>query len=1566
MDSDSPQVVLSEFWPASSRSPTREFWTNSLVFPAYVAGASAILVLSQLIVTSKPAQKLLAFISPPKREIVEDDIYDYTPRIRTETGLFATAKEHVGHYGGPTIFAFMAVRFLGCIALLCLSLATLILDETQHHENSDGKRVFKKSEWLLAATCISYTYASLLALISVSARPRWSRRVSRHLVFLLLLTWAVYFYRDIWPLATFTQTPADIAEGRLLLAKLILLTISAVAVPLCCPTPYVPYNPKEPAPPNPEQTASLLSFLMWSYLDPVIFLARRIPHLAHDMLPPLSDTDFAKNLVSASFPHLDPFSSGHRRGHLFWGLLRVFRKEYTILAIMLTIKVLAGLASPMGINRLLRYLETEEHDSAAVRPWVWVVWLFLGPLISSFAYQSYIYLTTRTAVRAQAIITQLVFEHALRIRLKAETPDSTSSAADAPAVITPDSSSIANASTEDGTGSGDETLRASSTSGLPAANKGKQTPAGDSLDTATDSAKVEEPVSTDNIIGKINNLVSTDLQNLLESRDFLFIVVYMPLQVSLCTWFLYNILGWSAFVGIAAMGLLFPVPGYVAKFILSTQNTRMKKTDARVQTVTESISVVRMVKLFGWESKIAAKIDEVRNDELVWLWKRQVLEMSYGILNFLIPVVTMVSSYATYTVVMKQDLTASIVFSSMAVFDILREQLGMVFSLVSNALQGKVSLDRLEEFLFDTELLDAFTTPDEAAVGLFVEDAGTSDDRIGFRDAVFSWSINTASPQAQSQRDFLLRVDQEVLFRHGCINLITGPTGNGKTTMLMALLGELHLIPSGPTSWYHLPRSGGVAYAAQESWVQNDTIKENILFGSAYDEARYKKVLHQCGLERDLTLFDAGDRTEVGEKGLTLSGGQKARITLARAVYSPAEIILLDDVLAALDVHTSKWIVDKCFTGDLIRGRTVLLVTHNVAMVSPIARFVVTLGKDGKIASHGSVDHVLADDTAFFLEAQKNEADLERVEQSSDYSGLEETKQEADGKLTVPEEIAEGHVSMDAFTLFTSAAGGTHPYFFWLAVLGGVILTNAADTAQVWWLGYWAKQYLDPYAYVVVAHYLAVFVLIVLGMTIMYTVSFTVFLHGSIRASRDIHRKLIESIMGTTLRWLDVTPTSRILTRCTEDIRTIDGTIAQQIGSLMRMTISLLIKFFAVVTLTPVFLVPSLLIAIIGAWCGQIYIKAQLSVKRELSNAKAPVLGHFGAAITGLTSIRAVDALGGLFAASLAAYLVYGPKAVSASNTGFSLTMAIGFSSIILWWVRALNDFEVQGNSLERIQSYINIEHEPKPKEGGVPPAYWPASGDIRAEHLSARYSPDGPEVLHDLSFHIKSGERVGIVGRTGSGKSSLTLSLLRCILTEGAVYYDGIPTSSVNLDVLRSNITIIPQIPELLSGSLRQNLDPFSQYDDATLNDALRSAGLNSLQDDDQDRITLDTTVSGGGGNLSVGQRQIIALARAIVRGSKLLILDEATSAIDYKTDSVIQSSLRHELKDDVTLLTVAHRLQTIMDADRIMVLDAGRIVEFDSPVALLRNEKGMLRSLVDESSDKDMLYAMAASKAA
>ncbi|KAJ7078496.1 hypothetical protein C8R44DRAFT_836696 [Mycena epipterygia] len=1437
------------------------------MLPLYIGSFSAVALCLHILWESALGLKLRASYS----KVIPSE-HANVPETHAQESSIA---EHIAKHGGNTIFAFKTTRLIGCIVLLGLSSATLAFGDEEGLGSTPHR-------YLQSAMCVVYFYAAVLAIFSVSTSVKWSKVVVKHLNALLLSTFCVYFYRDIFPLATFPLTPMDLWEGRLLWPKVITLFAVSGIIPLVIPRQYTPLNPKNPMPlANPEQTASILSSTLYFFVDPIVALASRVPHLGFDQLPPLCDYDYAEDLKVKSFPYLDSFASGKKQ-HIMFGLFQIFRWEFLTMGILLTIAGLSSFISPLAINRLLNYLE-DPGSEPFMKPWFWIFLLLLGPMTYALAFQWDLFIGTHIMAQTTAIVTELVFEHALRIRFKAETAEKSESA------------------------------------------------------TKSSSEKASA-----NLLGKINTLVTVDLSKINEMRNVLFLFVLIPIQLVGCVVFLYQVLGWSAFVGMALLAALSPLPGYLAKLQSNVQKEALNKTDARVQTVSEMVNVIRMIKMFGWEKQMEDKIAEKREEELTWIWWRKVLYTT--------------NDTVKYTIVMKEELTASKVFSSMAVFDLLRAQIWFTVFSVSLTVNGKVSLDRVNDFLHNTELLDSFISEDTP--GIVVHDSPASD-LIGFRDAMFTWvkDDKTNGALTPSSRRFLLKIEGELLFKPGCINLIVGPTGSGKTSLLMALLGEMHLIRSSPSSWLNLPRGIGVSYAAQESWVMNDTIKNNIIFNAPFDQDRFNKVLYQCCLERDLELFDAGSETEVGEKGLTLSGGQKARVTLARAIYSDSQIVLLDDVFAALDVHTAKWVVDKCLGGDLIKNRTVILVTHNVALASKMATFVVSVGLDGCVRSQGSISDAIVKDELLVAEVIKDQAMLEKVENQN--LNTEEPKQ-TDGKLIVAEEIEIGRVSWNALNMFFFGMGGDHTVAFFIALVFFLVLNSLAGRLGTWYLGYWAR-------------YLGGFAGFVLADTMLYTISYVYFTLGSFRASKSIHKELIESVFGTTFRYGVPNLSSRIIARITGDTDIVDDALADGFWDLISATFQMLTKFLAIIIYTPVFFVPGALVGVIGAWCGRVYMKSQLSVQRELSNVKAPVLGHIGATMAGLASVRAygaqealiqismqrinrltrasrtfanlnrwvivrIDILGALFATLLAYYLVYFQNQRS-SNIGFVLHMALAFCNDILDWVRFATQFEVQSNR----------KQEPKATSSGIPPAYWPASGELTVENLSAKYSPDGPKVLHDISFNIKSGERVGVVGRTGSGKSSLTLALLRCIFTDGAVYYDGIPTSSLNLDALRANVTIIPQMPELLAGSLRSNLDLLAQSDDATLNDALRAAGLSALQEEMEDgKITLDTEISAGGSNLSVGQRQIIALARAIVLGSKLLILDE-----DYKTDAVIQSSLRTELTSDTTLLIVAHRLQTVMDADKI--------VEFDSPKALLKNKHGMLRALVDESGDKGMLYGMA-----
>nr|GAT58777.1 predicted protein [Mycena chlorophos] len=1348
---------------------------------------------------------------------------------------------------------------------------------------------------LLLAT---YSYVALLLLV-------YRRSVQADVV--LIACFVAIAYRDLYPLATYTEVPQDEDEGWLMWAKCAALTISGAFVPLFRQRLYTPVNPQDPMEkPTDEQTSSWFSSFTYLYLDTLIFRAFMQGGLKLDEIPVLADSDSNEYLMSECLPILDPQSPTASKSLLI-GIFKFYRWSYTIRIAQSFFMHTLQFANPVIMKGLLRSLETDEPT---YRPWVWVILLFAAPTARSLTMARYVYHSTRQRVQLEGILIQLLFRHSLRLRL-------------------------------------------------------------------TSSSKSEKSDSK-NFLGRMNNLVTTDVSKVSASNEFWINFVVFPLQIALGMWFLYSIVGWSALVGLAIIIVTLPIPYFLANLLRKYQTASRKKTDARVQAVTESVAVLRMIKSFALEEHIKQDIVEKRKEELKAVWIVRLLTFLNKTTNFIIPLLIMLGTFSTYTLIMKQKLTASIVFTALTVLDgILRPAIERAMENVPSIVQAKVSLDRIDDFLKTSELLDS------------VDDVPMEhSSKIGFQDATFSWSANAADDE------FKLRAGAAVVFIPGIINVIVGPTGSGKTAMLLALLGEMHVTPISRHAWVNLPRHEGVAYAAQQPWIENATFKQNIVFDARvpFDEDRYKKVLHACALLPDLEIFAAGDETEIGEKGLSLSGGQRARVSLARAIYSSAKVVLLDDIFSALDVHTAKWIVKHCFSSDLVKGRTVILVTHHISLVRPICGHVVAIASDGSI-SQGSVERIHVEEDPIVDEEQATAAS----EESNDVSKSVDASR---GKLIVAEKAKKGMVGWSSYALYFGNLS-THPALFMGLVIALLGLNEATSAFQAWWLGYWSRQYAErPTEDVNAPYYLNIYSGSAFVAMVLYIASLALFASGALRAIRIVHEKLIAAIMGTTFRWLDTTPMSRVITRATQDTNKVDGNFTNLIVYSLEKTVGIVAKFVAVMIISPSFLLPGVLVTAISAAAGWVYLKAQMPLQREMSSARSPMIAHFSAAIAGLTSIRAYgvqslflkesavridlfsrpaisfwnlnrwitvrsDTFGAVYSAALGWYLLMGPASdQDAANVGFSLTMAMSMTGMILWWVRGINNLQLEANSLERIEEYIEIEQESKPTPSAAPPAYWPASGQVTAENLSARYSLDGPEVLRNINFRIESGERIGIVGRTGSGKSSLTLALLRFIPTEGEIRYDTLPVTKINLDALRSNITVIPQVPELLAGTIRANLDPFGAHEDAALNDALRGAGLFSLRiDGETSGLTLDSVVDREGSNLSLGERQIVAMARAIVRRTPLVVLDEATSAIDFETDALIQRTLRTEFQG-TTVISVAHRLQSVMDYDRIMVLDAGSMVEFGSPKELVAKEKGLLRAMVEESADRDVLRAMASGK--
>ncbi|KAF9521634.1 hypothetical protein CPB83DRAFT_865377 [Crepidotus variabilis] len=1379
--------------------------------------------------------------------------------------------------------------------------------------------------------CAIYTYTTVLSTTALLTSGKWSRVAAQHAKFVLLVVLSNHIYRNIWPLATYTRHPLD--RGAFVWVNLTLLVITSVVIPLFTPRKHVSHNQKEPDAINPEKTASNFSLATFSFLNPVISGAGRGRHLSNDDLPPLCNEDESTKLMELALPLFHPLSGAANHTRIVWSLLSIFRWDYFRMAIYLIIQTISSFAAPIAINRLVAALEVGS-SSSTIRPWLWVLLLFIGPLSVSLSFQQYSFAAGKVSVRMKAILTQLLLEQSLRTRVNATTSDE----------------GLGHQSSDD-----------------------------------SDSDTENHSKSKVNFVGRLNTLVTVDMENIVAAKEFLMVVLQTPLELSLAIAFLYTVLDWSAFVGLGCIAVLSPVPGYIARKIQSISKRKMEKTDARVEATTEFVGVLRMIKMFGWGKKMKESLDTTREEELKWIFKDKMTILLNNVVNYCIPILTMLATFGSYTLIAKQPLTPSKVFSSMAVIDVVRNLLHRTSWVVGDMMRANVSLKRVEEYLYNTDILE------DLSAFMMASTNDGSVDEIEIQDTGFHWSNGKRSGDVPTPSEsFMLQVNGRLTFKKNAINLIIGSTGSGKTSLLMALLGEMQNVQLQSVSWFKFPRTGGIAYAAQESWVQNATIRENILFGTPFDEERYRKVLYQCCLDRDFALFTAGDQTEVGEQGITLSGGQKARITLARAVYSNAQTVLLDDILAALDVQTAAHIVKECFQGDVLSGRTVLLVTHNITLTAPIADCIVTIDASGKVHEAENVQILVEQEQE---SPKQNGPQQEQYDEEKKFINPELT---ANGTLILSEDVDVGHVSWSSIRLLLSTLGGAHPVVFFVSWILGIVLMHTSSTAALWYLGVWGTQYetKDP-SDAHVSRYLGTYAAVLLSGVVIYGVAATIFHRGSQRASRMIYSRLIDSVLSATFRWLDETPTSRILARCTQDIGSVDITLAWAFYQLAELLVFMLLKLGGPTIFTPIFLLPAFVALAFGWHLGSIYLKVQLPVKRQLGKASAPILAHVNATLHGLVSIRAFgvqqrfkkqsmehidnftrlsrtslnlnswiairsDFIGAALPALLATYLI-STKNVAAANTGFSLTTSVEFCAGILWLARSWNEFEVVSNSLERIRAYLNIEHESKDAKLKNLPGAWPKSGELNVQRLSARYSKEGSEILHDLTFHVNSGERIGIIGRTGSGKSSLTLSLLRCILVQGEVLYDGVRTSDIDIEVLRSNITIIPQVPELLNGTLRRNLDPFEQYDDMVLHHALRDAGFYALQlNEESARLTLDSKIASGGKNLSIGQKQIIALARALVRDSKILILDEATSSIDHETDNIIQKSLRQNGGTDRTALIVAHRLKTIMDADKVMVLDEGCIVQYDSP-KILPQQDGLFKEMVDASEDKAVLYSIA-----
>jgi ABC-type multidrug transport system fused ATPase/permease subunit len=1141
----------------------------------------------------------------------------------------------------------------------------------------------------------------------------------------------------------------------------------------------------------------------------------------------------------------------------------------------------------------------------------------------------------------------------------------------------------------------------------------------------------------------VNNLLSVDAQKVAEIAAYIFYVYSYPLQIVLSIWSLYKLLGNAALWGVLVMICCQPITYYVGTQFEKLHETVMSATDKRLKLMNELLSAIRIVKFFAWESEFKKRIIQARDNELGAIKSRLMMFMWMVNAWFFIPILIMVTTFYVYT--QENALTASVAFTALALFNTFRSALDEFPLLMSFLIQANVSVKRVEKFLDEDEVeLPVQRSPEAASHGV----------ALGFiENATFSWDSHSDSYNKPSIKNLNLS------FPIGKLSIVCGPTGSGKTTLLASLLGETFCLSGQAILPRIIPNKSstlggavsGIAYVAQTAWLQNCSIRDNILFGLPFDEERYEAVLYMTALTRDLDILEFGDATEVGEKGITLSGGQKQRVAIARAVYSQAVTVILDDCLSAVDAHTAKHLYEHCLTGELMKQRTVILVTHHVGLCLPGADYIVAL-KDGEVADAGSPKALLKSGVLGEELSQAEEAEVVTAEEAAVEGPIPvvpknlNKKIGSGGKLTQDEERAEGGVSWDVYKTYINASGGVKFWFLVLILFGGA---QACVLAQDYWIKVWSAAYgheahsndtttvgafsahnsafsilgqsnlmnvytapiynvidslKSPNHSVDVKYYLTVYFLMGVVALIMTSLRTFILFTGSLKASRRIHSELLDRILRAKVRFYDITPLGRIVNRFSSDLATIDQETAPALSFLLYSIVATLCVIMLVSTVTPAFLIPGIVIAIMFFAIGSYYLQTSRDLKRLNSVSRSPIYIQFNESVNGVATIRAfgsqyrfinenhnkidsnnrpflwmwatnrwlhcrVDVLGAFVGFCTGFVLILGRKWVDPGLAGLSLSYSLMFTHHVLWVVRQYALNEMNMNAIERVHEYLDVEEEPPTQIAETEPSpSWPEQGSIEVKDLVMQYAPENPPVLRNVSFKVNPREKIGIVGRTGSGKSTLALSIFRFMdPTSGSIKIDGVDIHTIGLDVLRSRLTIIPQDPVLFSGTLRSNLDPFDQHNDIELWAALKRSHLIDEASNEQqsvdDQITLDSVVTENGSNWSQGQRQLIALARALVKKSALIILDEATSSVDFDTDYKIQQTIRTEFVDSA-LLCIAHRIRTVADYDRILVLDQGEVKEFDAPYDLMTREGSIFQQMCIRSGEYNDLLAIAKAK--
>ncbi|KAF2740400.1 hypothetical protein EJ04DRAFT_507933 [Polyplosphaeria fusca] len=1115
--------------------------------------------------------------------------------------------------------------------------------------------------------------------------------------------------------------------------------------------------------------------------------------------------------------------------------------------------------------------------------------------------------------------------------------------------------------------------------------------------------------------GRIINLMSTDTYRVDLASGFFHMIWTSPVAIVVTVILLLVNLGYSALPGLGLLVIVMPLLGRVVRTLFRKRVAINKLTDQRVSLTQEILQAARFVKYFAWETSFLERIDQIRKREIQGVQVLLAIRNGIMAVGMSMPVFASMLSFITYSLT-DHGLNPAPVFSSLALFNSLRLPLNFLPLVISQVIDANASLQRIQEFLLAEEAQEEVNWDFDNKDAVVLNDASFTWERTTTQDPDDTSAMGpgkgpgprgkkgkgekpkkkdkkanvpTEKPTSSTDRpETAESAEQKPPFEIKDLNLsigrreliaVIGGVGSGKSSLLASLAGDMRKTNG------EVMIGASRAFCPQYAWIQNATVKENIVFGREFKRSWYDKVVDACALRPDLEMLPNGDKTEIGERGITVSGGQKQRLNIARAIYFDADIVLMDDPLSAVDAHVGRHIMDNAICG-LLKDKCRILATHQLHVLSRCDRIVWV--EQGRIQAVDTFDNLMANNEGFQKLMTTTAKDEEKEEQEhANEDEVEGEKKLATKKRKKPaalmqeEEKAVKAVSWDVWMAYIRAGGGV-----WVGplVVGLLILSQGSNIVTSLWLSWWTANkwhYSDGTyigAYAALGFSQAAF---------MFAFSIAVSVFGTEAGKVMLHRA-IHRVLRAPMSFFDTTPLGRITNRFSKDIDVMDNTLTDAIRMYfmtLAMIISVFILIIAYYYYFAIALGPLFLLFMLSA---AYYRASAREVKRHEAVLRSVVFARFGEAVMGMPTIRAyrlqdqfahsvrtavddmnsayyltfanqrwlsvrLDVVGILLVFVTGILVVTSRFSVNPSIAGLVLSYILTIVQMIQFTVRQLAEVENNMNATERIHFYGTQLEEEAPTHYGEVRSTWPEHGEIVFDNVEMRYRDGLPLVLKGLSMHVKAGERIGVVGRTGAGKSSIMSTLFRLVeLSGGSITIDGVDISTIGLHDLRSKLAIIPQDPTLFKGTVRSNLDPFNEHSDLELWAALRQADLVSNEQelgDKSGRVHLDAVVEDEGLNFSLGQRQLMALARALVRGSQIIVCDEATSSVDFETDKKIQKTIVDGFKGK-TLLCIAHRLKTIIGYDRICVMDAGSISELDTPLNLYE-AGGIFRGMCDRS---------------